>query len=152
MLAAPSALLTQDGYARRQDAVLTAPTFSAVVKWLFPRILVLCMPSIMRPRSVVRVVKTSGWAPPMLIRPTEDSGFDWVLAEKMKLTASDWASKREGLGQVVFVRFEPRRGQAMCERHTCNRHSGCARCCRLCWAIRRAWEALRWMWWRRTLL
>lgn len=33
----------------------------------------------------------------MLIKPTEDSGFACVLAEKMRLTASDWASNREGL-------------------------------------------------------
>lgn len=33
----------------------------------------------------------------MLIRPTDDSGLAWVLAENIRLTASDWAENREGL-------------------------------------------------------
>jgi hypothetical protein len=33
----------------------------------------------------------------MLIRPTEDSGFACVFAEKMRLTASACASHRDGL-------------------------------------------------------
>jgi len=40
----------------------------------------------------------------MLIRPTEDSGFAWVLAEKMRLTASDWASNLDGLVGGVSLR------------------------------------------------
>jgi hypothetical protein len=47
--------------------------------------------------SVVRVTSTSGPLPPMLISPTEDSGFAFVLALKIMLTASDCAPKREGL-------------------------------------------------------
>lgn len=46
--------------------------------------------------SVVRVVRISGVLPPMLIRPTDDSGFAFVFEEKMRLTASDCASHREG--------------------------------------------------------
>ena len=62
-----------------------------------PFIFVLCMPSRILPVSVVSVVRTSGPCPPMLISPTEDSGLEFVFAEKMRLTASAWASKREGL-------------------------------------------------------
>lgn len=46
--------------------------------------------------SVVRVVRISGVEPPMLIRPTDDSGFAFVFEEKMRFTASDCASHREG--------------------------------------------------------
>jgi hypothetical protein len=35
--------------------------------------------------------------PPMLMRPTDDSGFAPVFAEKMRFTASACASHREGL-------------------------------------------------------
>lgn len=55
------------------------------------------MPSKTFPKSVVKVTRTSGPFPPMLIRPTEDSGFAFVLAENMRLTASACASHREGL-------------------------------------------------------
>ena len=51
--------------------------------------------------SVVSVVSTSGPWPPMLINPTDDSGLEFVFAEKMRLTASAWASKREGLSFTV---------------------------------------------------
>ena len=34
------------------------------------------------------------------MRPTDDSGFACVLAEKMRLTASDWASHLEGLEEI----------------------------------------------------
>ena len=65
------------------------------------------MPSRTLPKSVVKVVRTSGWLPPMDISPTEDSGFAWVLVEKMRFTASAWASKREGLvGCVSLVVYE----------------------------------------------
>jgi hypothetical protein len=47
--------------------------------------------------SVVRVVRISGVLPPMLMRPTDDSGFAPVFAEKMRLTASACASHRDGL-------------------------------------------------------
>jgi hypothetical protein len=46
--------------------------------------------------SVVKVVRISGVEPPMLINPTEDSGFAFVFAEKIRFTASDCASHREG--------------------------------------------------------
>ena len=47
--------------------------------------------------SVVNVVSISGVLPPMLMRPTDDSGFAPVLAENMRLAASHCASHREGL-------------------------------------------------------
>ena len=62
-----------------------------------PFIFVRCMPSRILPVSVVSVVKTSGPCPPMLISPTDDSGFEFVFAENIRLTASAWASNREGL-------------------------------------------------------
>jgi len=37
------------------------------------------------------------------MRPTEDSGFEFVFAEKMRLTASDCASKREGLSVMLVM-------------------------------------------------
>lgn len=55
------------------------------------------MPSSILPVSVVSVVNTSGPCPPMLISPTDDSGFEFVLALKIRLTASACASNREGL-------------------------------------------------------
>ena len=39
----------------------------------------------------------------MFIRPTEDSGFAWVLAEKIMLTVSFCASHLDGLGDKVSV-------------------------------------------------
>lgn len=47
--------------------------------------------------SVVRVVRISGVLPPMLMRPTDDSGFAPVFAENIRFTASACASHREGL-------------------------------------------------------
>ena len=55
------------------------------------------MPSNTLPKSVVNVTSISGPVPAMFISPTEDSGFAWVFAEKIMLTASDWASHLEGL-------------------------------------------------------
>ena len=60
----------------------------AVDKCVLPLIFVLCIPSSSFPKSVVKVTNISGPLPAMFIRPTEDSGFAWVLAEKMRLTAS----------------------------------------------------------------
>ena len=67
-----------------------------VTKCELPFIFVLCKPSRTLPISVVRVVRISGVEPPILIRPTEDSGFAFVFEEKMRFTASDCASHREG--------------------------------------------------------
>lgn len=53
--------------------------------------------------SVVRVVRISGVLPPMLIRPTEDSGFAPVFAEKIRLTASACASHRVGLAPRQYI-------------------------------------------------
>ena len=55
------------------------------------------MPSNTFPKSVVRVTSISGPLPAMFMRPTEDSGFAWVLAEKIRLTASACASHLDGL-------------------------------------------------------
>ena len=77
--------------------VLTPAICIPVAKWVVPEIFVRCIPSRILPKSVVRVTNTSGLLPPMLMSPTEDSGFDWVLALKMRLTASACASQREGL-------------------------------------------------------
>lgn len=45
----------------------------------------------------------------MFMRPTDDSGLDCVLAEKIRLTASAWASHREGLNrhkpEIALLRF-----------------------------------------------
>ena len=68
-----------------------------VARCVLPEILVRCIPSRTFPKSVVKVTSTSGLLPPMLISPTDDSGFDWVLALKMILTASACASHLEGL-------------------------------------------------------
>jgi hypothetical protein len=46
--------------------------------------------------SVVSVVRISGVLPPMLMRPTDDSGFAFVFEEKIRFTASDSASHLEG--------------------------------------------------------
>lgn len=67
-----------------------------VTKCDLPFILVRCRPSRTLPMSVVRVVRISGVLPPMLMRPTDDSGLAPVFAEKMRFTASCWASHREG--------------------------------------------------------
>jgi len=75
----------------------TAATLIPVVKLELPFIFVLCRPSRTLPMSVVRVVRISGVLPPMLMRPTDDSGFAAVFAEKMRLTASACASHRDGL-------------------------------------------------------
>ncbi len=48
------------------------------------------------PRSVVRVVRTSGPLPPMLIRPTLLSGLSCRTWSATMLTLSAWASKRDG--------------------------------------------------------
>lgn len=68
-----------------------------VARCVLPLIFVRCSPSSTFPKSVVNVTSTSGPFPPMLISPTEDSGFDCVLAENMRLTASACASHLEGL-------------------------------------------------------
>jgi hypothetical protein len=68
-----------------------------VEKLELPFIFVRCRPSRTLPMSVVSVVRISGVLPPMLMRPTDDSGFAAVFAEKMRLTASACASHREGL-------------------------------------------------------
>jgi hypothetical protein len=39
----------------------------------------------------------------MLMRPTDDSGFAWVLAENIRLTASAWASNLDGLRKVLLA-------------------------------------------------
>ena len=67
-----------------------------VTKCELPFIFVLCKPSRTLPISVVSVVRISGWVPPMLMRPTDDSGFELVFEEKIMFTASDCASHREG--------------------------------------------------------
>jgi len=68
----------------------------AVWRCDWPLILVRCRPSRTLPGFVVRVVRTSGPEPPMLIRPTDDSGFACVLYWKMRLAQSVCASQREG--------------------------------------------------------
>lgn len=68
-----------------------------VARCVLPLIFVRCSPSSTFPKSVVNVTSTSGPFPPMLISPTDDSGFDCVLAENMRLTASACASHLEGL-------------------------------------------------------
>ena len=83
-------------YQRKEE--LTPATWIPVARWDSPFILVSWRPLRILPKSVVRVTRTSGPFPPIVIRPTEDSGFALVLAEKMRLTASDCASKRVGLG------------------------------------------------------
>ena len=55
------------------------------------------MPSKTFPKSVVRVTRTSGPLPPILMRPTDDSGFAFVLAENIRFTASACASHLDGL-------------------------------------------------------
>lgn len=75
----------------------TAATLMPVVKCEVPFIFVRCKPSSILPISVVNVVRISGVLPPMLMRPTEDSGFAWVFAENIRLAASHCASHREGL-------------------------------------------------------
>lgn len=74
--------------------------------------------------SVVRVVRISGWEPPMVMRPTEDSGLAPVFAENMRLAASHCASHREGLHQLVFAN-ELWEAEVL----TDSRHSDCSRCC-----------------------
>ncbi len=69
----------------------------AVARCVLPLIFVRCIPSSSFPKSVVKVTSISGPLPAMFIRPTEDSGFAWVLAEKMRFTASAWASHLDGL-------------------------------------------------------
>ena len=69
----------------------------AVDRWACPLIFVRCIPSRSLPKSVVNVTNISGPLPAMFIRPTDDSGFDCVLAENMRLTASAWASHLDGL-------------------------------------------------------
>ena len=54
----------------------------------------------MLPNSFVNVMRTSGPFPPMLIRPTDDSGFVAVLALKMRWIASACAPNRSGLPMV----------------------------------------------------
>lgn len=76
---------------------LTAATLMPVEKCDVPFIFVRCRPSRTLPMSVVRVVRISGVLPPMLMRPTDDSGFAPVFAEKMRFTASACASHRDGL-------------------------------------------------------
>ena len=66
----------------------TAAILMPVEKCELPFIFVRCMPSRIFPKSVVKVVNTSGPWPPILIRPTDDSGFAPVLAEKIRLTVS----------------------------------------------------------------
>lgn len=83
--------------ARRIDLFYhTAATLIPVTKWELPFIFVLCKPSSTLPISVVSVVRISGVLPPMLMSPTDDSGFAPVFAEKMRFTASCCASHREG--------------------------------------------------------
>jgi len=60
---------------------LTAAMLMPVVICELPFILVRCMPSRILPMSVVRVVSTSGPWPPILIKPTDDSGLAFVFAE-----------------------------------------------------------------------
>jgi len=59
-----------------------------VARCVLPLIFVRCMPSNTLPKSVVKVTRTSGPLPPMLMSPTDDSGFDCVLAPNMILTQS----------------------------------------------------------------
>ena len=82
----------------RDRARHTPATWMPVAKCELPRIffLVLCRPSRILPGSVVNVTSTSGPLPPMLIRPTEDSGLPWTTFWKMMLTASAWDSNRVG--------------------------------------------------------
>ncbi len=77
--------------------LLTPATCILVARCVLPLIFVLWRPSSILPKSVVKVTSTSGPFPPMLIRPTDDSGFACVFAEKMRLTASACASYLEGL-------------------------------------------------------
>lgn len=77
--------------------VLTPAICIAVARCVIPLIFVRCMPSNSFPKSVVRVTSISGPLPAMFMRPTDDSGFACVLAEKMRLTASAWASHLDGL-------------------------------------------------------
>ena len=74
-----------------------------VARCVSPRILVRWSPSNILPKSAVavKVTSISGPFPAMLMRPTDDSGFACVLAEKMRLTASHWASHLEGLLSVA---------------------------------------------------
>jgi len=72
----------------------------AVARCVLPLILVRCIPSRSFPKSVVRVTSISGPLPPIFIRPTEDSGFACVLAEKIRLTASACASHLDGLYRI----------------------------------------------------
>lgn len=74
--------------------VRTPATLRVVEIWEWLRIFVLFSPSRTLPKFVVKVVRLSGWEPPMLIRPTEDSGLACVFAEKMRLTASACAPNR----------------------------------------------------------
>ena len=69
----------------------------AVARCVHPLIFVLCIPSNSFPKSVVKVTSISGPLPPIFIRPTDDSGFACVFAEKMRLTASACASHLDGL-------------------------------------------------------
>jgi hypothetical protein len=82
------------------DSRLTPAIWIPVARCVVPLIFVLWMPSNIFPKSSVKVTSTSGPLPPMLIRPTDDSGFDCVFALNMILTASDCASHLEGLREI----------------------------------------------------
>ena len=58
--------------------------------------LVRCRPERILPRSVARVVRTSGPLPPILIRPTLLSGLSLRTCSAIMFTLSAWASKRDG--------------------------------------------------------
>lgn len=79
-------------------ALLTLAIWIPVARCDFPEIFffVLCKPSKSFPRSVVRVERTSGPLPPMLIRPTDDSGFPCVMESNKMLIESAWESNRVG--------------------------------------------------------
>lgn len=97
-----------------------------------PLILVRCRPSRILPISVVKVVRTSGPLPPMLMRPTDDSGFDWILAEKMRLTASSCASNRDGLDRYKHANLQGTRCKLTHSRRSC-----CSHCCLPCFRVSR---------------
>lgn len=61
------------------QAVHTEAIMIPVYRCDSPLTFVLCRPSSTLPGFVVRVVRTSGPLPPMLIRPTDDSGLACVF-------------------------------------------------------------------------
>jgi len=67
------------------------------------------------------------------MRPTEDSGFEFVFAEKIRFTASDCASNRDGL--FSNVSHDSLYGPSHCLVLTNNLHFGCVHCCLLCFIL-----------------